>query len=128
RAHGPRSDRTRRREERAGNRYENDLVLRRGIPVGAGGGQPAKDGLHERGVDGWRLARMERNGVADGKGLTAGAPVIHFPIEASGAKSAQSVWATPRACPAPATSRMLRDSGGAGRRNHTGVPGEERCG
>src|SRR5262245_8434562 len=70
RAHGPWRDRTRRREQRAGNRYENDPVLRRGIPVGAGGGQPAKDGLHERGVDGRRLARMERSGVADGKGLS----------------------------------------------------------
>src|SRR6516162_5703266 len=48
--------------------------------------------------------------------------------EASRPKSPQSVWAAPGACPPPAASRVLRDSRGAARRNHAGVPCEERRG
>jgi hypothetical protein len=54
--------------------------------------------------------------------------VIYSRNEASRPKSAQSMRATSRTCPPPAASGMLRNSGRAGRTNHTSIPCEERCG
>src|SRR5512140_960931 len=54
--------------------------------------------------------------------------VIYSRNEASRPKSPQSIRATPVACPPPAASGMLRNSGGAGGTNHAGVPREERRG
>ena len=54
--------------------------------------------------------------------------VIYSRNEASRPKSPQSIRTTPGACPPPAASGMLRNSGGAGRTNHAGVPCEERRG
>ena len=47
---------------------EDDSVLRWWIPVGAGRGQSAEDGIHECGVDGRRMAGLDGSGIADGKG------------------------------------------------------------
>ena len=52
--------------------------------------------------------------------------VIYFRNEASPPQSPQSIRATPEACPPPATSGMLRNSGGEGRTHHAGVPCEKR--
>src|SRR5262249_22280863 len=53
-ASGPRDHRTRHRKSGARKRRRDRALLRRRFPFGAGRRQPAKDGLHERPVNGRR--------------------------------------------------------------------------
>src|SRR2546423_9174254 len=66
---GKRRDRAGHRAARAGHERETDFVLRRRISVGAGGGQFAENGLHERGINGWGLEGLAGRGPANDERL-----------------------------------------------------------
>ncbi len=54
--------------------------------------------------------------------------VIYSRNDADHPKSPQNIRTTPQACPAPTSSGVLRNSCGAGRDHHAGVPCDERRG
>src|SRR6266851_8165977 len=69
---GQRRHRTRHRATDTGYEPEAGPVLRRRIPIRAGGGKPAEDGLQQCRIDGWRMERMGRCRLASSKGLAPG--------------------------------------------------------
>src|SRR6266481_7040774 len=68
-APGKRNYRAGHRTTRTGHKRENCAVLRRRFSFGVDGGQFAEDGLYECGIDGRRVERLDRSGIADTKGL-----------------------------------------------------------
>src|SRR5262249_49781367 len=56
--------RARYRDEDSGQDGQSGAVLRRRVSLGAGRGQSAEDGISERHLAGWRMARAEGLGAA----------------------------------------------------------------